>query len=90
MGFDEGLDGGDVLFLGDEEGLGVEGGEFVVEFGEEGGVAVVVNVGVDEFGLGGEEEGEEKENQAHGLRLIVSKILALVIAASRCCWRPSR
>ena len=40
-----------------------------------------VDVGVDELGLGGKEEGEEKENQAHGLRLIVSKILALVIAA---------
>jgi hypothetical protein len=47
VGFYEVLDGGDVFFEGDEEGLAVEGGEFIVEFGEESGVAVVVDVGVD-------------------------------------------
>jgi hypothetical protein len=47
VGFYEVLDGGDVLFEGDEESLAVEGGEFIVEFGEKGGVAVVVDVGVD-------------------------------------------
>ena len=56
VGGDEGFDAGHVLLRGDEKRLAIDGFQLFVEFGEKGGIAVVVDMGVDQFraaGLGG-------------------------------------
>ena len=64
MGSDERFNGGDVLFGGDEKGLAVDRFEFCVEFVEEILAAIVVDMGIDDFGptgFGGVRGGDEGE-----------------------------